>query len=79
MQTVKMFNPDREAVLISRPNRFLIIAGDGKEELRCHCPNPGRMTEFMFPGTSLILERRKEGRTKTGWTAAGLRYRDDVV
>jgi sugar fermentation stimulation protein A len=79
MQTVKLFNPDREAVLVSRPNRFLIIAGDGKEELRCHCPNPGRMTEFMLPGTGLILEKRKEGKAKTGWTAAALRRRDEVV
>jgi sugar fermentation stimulation protein A len=79
MKTVKLFNPDRKAVLISRPNRFLIIAGDGEEELRCHCPNPGRMTEFMFPGTELILERRKEGQAKTDWTAAGLWYRGGVV
>ena len=74
-----MFNPDREAVLVSRPNRFLIIARTGDEELRCHCPNPGRMTEFMFPGTGLILEKRTEGKAKTEWTAAGLRYRDGVV
>jgi sugar fermentation stimulation protein A len=79
--TVKLFNPDREAVLVSRPNRFLVIARDGDEELRCHCPNPGRMTEFMFPGTPLILEKRGEGGAgvKTGWTAVGLRYRDRVV
>jgi sugar fermentation stimulation protein A len=79
MRTVKLFNADRDAVLVSRPNRFLIIARDGEEELRCHCPNPGRMTEFMFPGTELILERRKEGQAKTDWTAAGLRYRGGVV
>ncbi|MDR2070890.1 MAG: DNA/RNA nuclease SfsA [Treponema sp.] len=79
MQTVTLFSPDREAVLVSRPNRFLIVARDGDEELRCHCPNPGRMTEFMFPGTKLILEKRKEGKASTGWTAAGLRYRDGVV
>ncbi|MDR2246133.1 MAG: DNA/RNA nuclease SfsA [Treponema sp.] len=79
MEWVNLFNPDREAVLIRRPNRFLIIAADGKEELRCHCPNPGRMTEFMFPGAGLILEKRAERTAKTEWTAAGLRYRDGVV
>ncbi|MDR3131014.1 MAG: DNA/RNA nuclease SfsA [Treponema sp.] len=81
MQTVKMFNADREAIFISRPNRFLIIAADGKERLRCHCPNPGRLTELMFPGTNLILERRNagKGKAKTDWTAAGLRCRDGVV
>jgi sugar fermentation stimulation protein A len=57
---VKLFTNDREALFIRRPNRFLIIAGDEKtgEELACHCPNPGRLIEFVFPGARLILEKR---------------------
>jgi sugar fermentation stimulation protein A len=91
-EPARLFENDREALFVERPNRFLIIARDGDEDLRCHCPNPGRMAEFMFPGTRLILERRKDatldrassaGRAsspaKTGWTAAGLFYRDAVV
>ncbi|GHV27169.1 hypothetical protein AGMMS4952_08400 [Spirochaetia bacterium] len=92
------FRNDREAVFVRRPNRFLIIAragrgagsGAGSEELACHCPNPGRLIEFVFPGTRLILEKRgdaeavagtKRGsaKTKTGWTAVGLYYRDTVA
>jgi sugar fermentation stimulation protein A len=39
------------------------------------------MTEFMFSGTRLILEKRKKKTPgiKTDWTAAGLRYRNSVV
>jgi sugar fermentation stimulation protein A len=39
------------------------------------------MTEFMFPGTRLILEKRGEGSAglKTAWTAVGLHYRGSVV
>ncbi|GHT89027.1 hypothetical protein FACS1894137_17740 [Spirochaetia bacterium] len=90
------FRNDREAVFVRRPNRFLIIArsgngaGSGAEsgvesgaesgELACHCPNPGRLIEFVFPGTRLILEKREDTeKAKTGWTAAGLYYRDTVA
>lgn len=91
---MKLFRPDREALLVSRPNRFLIMArlldAAGRptaEVVPCHCPNPGRLIEFVIPGTRLILERRGNGpadaRTakpaKTAWTAVGLYYRDAVV
>jgi sugar fermentation stimulation protein A len=79
------FTNDAEAFFVRRPNRFLIIAapeGAGrKKELACHCPNPGRLIEFVFPGTRLILEKRDKGdiKAKTGWTAAGLYYRGTVA
>jgi sugar fermentation stimulation protein A len=94
---VKLFTNDREALFIRRPNRFLIIAGDEKtgEELACHCPNPGRLIEFVFPGARLILEKRagpaelpqKAGRAgsknarqaKTAYSAAGIYYRNRVA
>ncbi|MDR2073544.1 MAG: DNA/RNA nuclease SfsA [Spirochaetaceae bacterium] len=81
---VRLLENHREAVFIRRPNRFLIIAGDG-EEIPCHCPNPGRLIEFFgfrgrdIPGIRLILEKR-EGKkhtqtAKTAYTAVGLYYR----
>jgi len=76
----RLFSPDREAWLLKRPNRFLIIAEDPEtgEEIPCHCPNPGRLLEFVIPGTELILERRPAA-AKTGWTAVAVRYRDRIV
>jgi sugar fermentation stimulation protein A len=86
MKTVQLFRNDREALFVERPNRFLIIAGDGEARIPCHCPNPGRLIEFFgyrgsdIPGARLILEKRSPGgRAKTGWTAAGLYYRNGVV
>jgi sugar fermentation stimulation protein A len=71
---------------VERPNRFLIIAGDGTARIPCHCPNPGRLIEFFgyrgsdIPGARLILEKREAGsRAKTRWTAAGIYYRDGVA
>ncbi|MDR1956850.1 MAG: DNA/RNA nuclease SfsA [Treponema sp.] len=82
---VQLFTNDREAFLLRRPNRFLIIAQDGLEELVCHCPNPGRLIEFLFPGVRLILERRQSSRVqagspaKTPWTVVGVYYQDGVA
>lgn len=78
---VKLFSPDREALFARRPNRFLIIAKDGKTEIPCHCPNPGRLIEFVFPGARLILEKRRGGneKAKTPYTAVGIYYRDAVA
>ena len=80
-RSIKVFSPDRDAVFVRRPNRFLIIARDGDAELACHCPNPGRLIEFVFPGMNLILEKRAETRAaaKTQWTAVGIHYHGAVA
>ncbi|WP_243692853.1 DNA/RNA nuclease SfsA [Treponema sp. J25] len=76
----RLFSPDREARFLKRPNRFLIIAEDPErgEEIPCHCPNPGRLLEFVIPGTELILERRLAA-AKTAWTAVAVRYGERIV
>ena len=88
---VRLFTNDREGIFLRRPNRFLIIIQDGDEELACHCPNPGRLLEFLFPGVRMILEKRplhqdrgtSAGKTaskpKTNWTIGGVYYRNRVV
>jgi sugar fermentation stimulation protein A len=82
-ETARFFTNDREALFMGRPNRFLITAKDGNEEIACHCPNPGRLIEFLFPGERLVLEKREphKGRSqaKTCWTAAGIYCRDGVA
>ncbi|GHV41800.1 hypothetical protein AGMMS49546_18530 [Spirochaetia bacterium] len=59
----------------------MIIAKDGNTEIACHCPNPGRLIEFVFPGARLILEKRdeKNEKAKTPYTAVGIYYRDAVA
>ncbi|MDX9959644.1 MAG: DNA/RNA nuclease SfsA [Spirochaetia bacterium] len=74
-QSVRLFNPDQEALFVSRPNRFLMLARPRSEGsstssadqqvhhrnglVPCHCPNPGRMLEFCLPGAELFLEKRQ--------------------
>jgi sugar fermentation stimulation protein A len=82
---MRFFSSDKKALFVSRPNRFLVIAESPpgekgpKERIACHCPNPGRLTECLFPGTELILEKREAEDAKTRWTAAALRYRGNIV
>ncbi|MDR1318606.1 MAG: DNA/RNA nuclease SfsA [Treponema sp.] len=86
-EQVKLFQNDLEAVFAARPNRFLIIAKAGGKETACHCPDPGRLTELLFPGARLILEKRRGGQSavkrgppaKTAYTAAAVRYRGEIV
>ncbi len=63
-----LFRNDVEAVFLTRPNRFLVIAQAGNRELPCHCPNSGRMGEILLPGRPVILEARRNPRAgeKTG-------------
>ncbi|MDR2394834.1 MAG: DNA/RNA nuclease SfsA [Treponema sp.] len=83
---VRLFTNDREGIFLRRPNRFLIIVQDGAEELACHCPNPGRLIEFLFPGVRMILEKRGKAPSaktgsppKTNWTIGGVYHRNRVA
>jgi sugar fermentation stimulation protein A len=84
-ESVKLFQNDLEAVFVKRPNRFLIIAEAEGRETACHCPDPGRLAELLFPGARLILEKRRGGirdagrPARTAYTAAAVRSRGEVV
>jgi sugar fermentation stimulation protein A len=85
-EIVRLFRNDLRARFVRRPNRFLIIAENDGKELVCHCPNPGRLVECLFPGTELILERRAgpgprggAGKAKTAWTAAAIRHKGNTA
>ena len=45
-----------EATFLRRPNRYLTFcAGPGGDELRCFCPDPGRLAEFTTPGRRVLV------------------------
>ncbi len=52
-----------DASVIDRPNRFVVIAGAGGEEVRCHIHDPGRLKELIFPGNSIKIRRTPGNRT----------------
>lgn len=75
-RTFRWFRNDAVARFAERPNRFVVWADrllpdGGTERVRCHCPNPGRLTELLHPGAELILEAAPPGRA-TEWSLAAV-------
>jgi len=70
-----------EARFVDRPNRFLVrvelVETGGAVE--AFMPNPGRMKEFVTPGTTFYLERvEREGR-KTDFDVKLVEYGGELV
>jgi sugar fermentation stimulation protein A len=46
------------ATFVARPNRFLVIAQlESGQEVRAHCPDPGRLRELLCPGAQLYVSQ----------------------
>lgn len=76
-----LFSDPEPGTLIERPNRFVMIVADSRgERLRLHCPNPGKLTEFLIPGQEILLQRAPfgEGR-KTDGTAVAVCYQGKTI
>jgi len=50
----------REARFLERPNRFVVVVDLDGERVRAHCPNPGRLGEFLHEGTPFLVRRRPD-------------------
>lgn len=62
--------PVETATFLERPNRFVIHArlhATG-EEVRAHCPNPGRMHELMIPGATVYIDKADDPNRRTPYT-----------
>jgi sugar fermentation stimulation protein A len=56
------------ARFVERPNRFVVHAQAGEDTLAAHCPNPGRLEEFLIEDTPYLLRKRPDaspGQTTT--------------
>lgn len=57
----------KEALFLSRPNRFTaVVEVDGQRDL-AHVPSSGRMPGLLVPGTRVFLRRREARGGKTAW------------
>lgn len=45
-----------KATFIIRENRFIAYVKYQGKDLRCHLPNPGRMIEFLHPGSTVYIQ-----------------------
>lgn len=46
-----------KAFFIARPNRFIVLCELNGKEITAYLPNPGRLWELLFPGTTLMLRK----------------------
>ncbi|TFH04450.1 MAG: hypothetical protein E4H09_03615, partial [Spirochaetales bacterium] len=82
---LQLFSPDAEGRFLERPNRFVIDVELDGIRTRVHCPNPGRMTELLVPGATILLERaqapvaRTPQTRRTAYTAAAVIHGEAVV
>ncbi|NYZ74051.1 DNA/RNA nuclease SfsA [Candidatus Micrarchaeota archaeon] len=55
-----------EGIILSRPNRFIMMVRVGRRTVRCHCPNTGRIGDIIFKDVPCLLSKsaRKERKTK---------------
>ena len=58
----------REAVFLSRPNRFTAKCLLDGEEVVVHVKNTGRCKELLIPGTRVWLEKAASPERKTAWS-----------
>ena len=58
------------AVVLDRPNRFIVDASWEGGKIKCHLHDPGRLKELIFPGNSILVRRAAAARTMYRVTAA---------
>ena len=63
----------REAVFLSRPNRFIALAELDGQETVCHVKNTGRCRELLVPGATVYLQRAANPARKTAWDLIAVR------
>lgn len=68
----KFDSPLKEALILSRPNRFIMIVNvDGSVE-KCHCPATGRIGGINFENIPCLLSEGKGIERKTKYTVEAI-------
>ena len=65
-------SPLREGVVLSRPNRFIMMVRAGGKELRCHCPTTGRLGSLDVAGLPCLYSTSKSSKRKTRHTVEAI-------
>lgn len=57
-------SPISEALVIDRPNRFIVNVKQNGASRRCHLHDPGRLRELIYPGAKVLVRERSGGSTE---------------
>jgi sugar fermentation stimulation protein A len=66
--------PERleEGIVLSRPNRFIMMVRAGGKTIRCHCPTTGRLGDIKVSNIPCLLSRAEGGSRKTRGTVEAI-------
>ncbi|MDA4125260.1 MAG: DNA/RNA nuclease SfsA [Thaumarchaeota archaeon] len=63
------FNPPlSEGIVMSRPNRFVMMVQSKGRTLRCHCPTTGRLGDLDLHGIPCLFSNARNTARKTAFT-----------
>ena len=62
----------QKAIFLDRPNRFIAHVDLNGQVVTCHMPNPGRMWELLFQGTTVYVRPAENPKRKTPYDVVGI-------
>lgn len=65
----------QQGIILSRPNRFVMMVKIGDNVARCHCPSTGRIGNIVFRDIPCMLSEGHHGR-KTKYTVEAIKIED---
>ena len=64
--------PLDEGVIVSRPNRFIMLIRAKGNTLRCHCPTTGRLGDLKLEGLPCLYSTSDKPKRKTAYTVEAI-------
>ena len=72
IKNISMFKDLHKATFIDRPNRFVLNCMLNNKKVAASLPNPGRLSELLFPGCEVFLTYSDKPSRKTRYTAVSV-------
>jgi len=75
METNKIFKFEeelREGLVLSRPNRFIMMVKIGNEIVKAHCPSTGRIGNIVFKNIPCLFSTSDDKKRKTNYTVEAI-------
>jgi len=73
-ETFRFPRPLEEGIVISRPNRFIMMVGADGRIIKCHCPTTGRLGDAKISSLPCLFSRTDGGTGKTQGTVQAISF-----
>ena len=68
----KFKEPFIEAIIKSRPNRFIMFVKLNNKRVKCYCPTTGRVGNIIFKDIPCLISRAENLNRKTQYTVEAI-------